>query len=143
MADITTDDQIAEVIAKAVNSAQNIGAGLEEYARAIARTLREEGVLITGLIDELRDLKALAEQAFGGECEARVTISTAPGYATVEYRANGKLAFIFGHGKTARECIEDARRQIQETVDQRAREHADLCATLGITPDGRIIEQAA
>lgn len=141
MADITTDEQVVNLIVQTISS--NPDMSLREAAKLAVRRMRDDLALVSGVVDELRDLKALAEQAFGGECEARVTISTAPGYATVEYRENGKLAFIFGHGKTARECIEDARRQIQETVDQRAREHADLCATLGITPDGRIIDEAA
>lgn len=141
MIDITTKERIVDLIVRTITN--NPDKSLREAITLAMSWLHDNGALVSGLIDDLHDLRAQAEQTFERECTASVTISTFTGHAVIEYWKNGKTEYVFGHGKTPRECIEDARRKVQEANNLRAREYADLCATLGITTDGRIIEQAA
>lgn len=141
MADITTDDQIAEVISWTL-FIEARGDRIDR-SMAVVRELRERGFLITGLGPALQELAAFAGEAWNCPCYADLTISISDMHVYVRPSDWTRKEFVFGRGQTVPQCIEDARRQLQEIIDQRAREHADLCATIGITPDGRIIEQAA
>lgn len=143
MADITTDKQVVDLIVQTISS--NPDMSLREAAKLAVRRMRADGALVSGVVDELHKLKDLAERAFGCECEAAAKISTNPDCANVivRYAINGHSSYIFGYGASWRECFEDARRQLQETLNKHTQEYRDLCATLGITPDGRIIDEAA
>ena len=66
MADITTDEQVVDLIVQTISS--NPDMSLREAAKLAVRRMRDDGALVSGVVDELHKLKYLAERAFGGEC---------------------------------------------------------------------------